>query len=524
MAAARQNSAKVDVEAFRIRRFVDRLIEMGEADVYDKPIAMVDLSREVEANGRAKLFRSVGPQRFQMTSGIGGGRRRLAAAFGCTPHDLAQTFVKRQANPQPVVEISSADAPVHAVITQGSDIDLTRLPFHLQHERDGGPYISSALDYSVDPATGRRNVGARRLMMRSRTTCYANLTAASDLKSMYLAAVARGESLPVSFVIGSHPVDFTAGGIRPQTDEVARIATLRGMPMGVVKSLTNDIRVPADAEAVIEGYFDHKGHRELEGPYGEFMGYYGPVKIDPVFHVTAITTRKDVLWHTVLHGGSRLAHTEHGQATALIAEVRAWSALRAVGIEPHMVAGVPASNGRQHIRVALARTVPGAPRLAISALFALPFVKHVFVVDSDIDVLNDDQMEWAMATRFSADRNLVVQDGYPSQSMDILAGKDKKMTKAGFDMTLPFDLPKTIVSEVPYPPRIERQPPRCQTVRQALERGPAYFLDLMQLLGSEDGREITLELHALRKEGVLSRTEPNGQWVLKGYEKPQSER
>lgn len=517
MASARQ-SADVDVEAFRIRRFVDRLIELGECDVHDGPLAMIDVSREVESNGRAKLFRNVGPQRFQMTSGIGGNRRRLAAAFGCSPHDLAQTFAKRQANPQPTVEIPSSEAPVHAVVVQGGDIDLTKLPFHLQHERDGGPYISSALDYSVDPATGRRNVGARRLMMRSRTTMYANLTALSDLKSMYLAAVARKEALPVSFVIGAHPIDFTAGGLRPQTDEVARIATLRGAPMAVVRSLTNEIRVPADAEAVIEGYFDHKGHRELEGPYGEFMGYYGPVKIDPVFHVTAITTRRDVLWHTVLHGGSRLAHTEHGTATALVAEVRAWAALRAVGLEPHMVAGVPASNGRQHMRVSLPRTVPGQARLAISALFALPFVKHVFVVDADIDVLADDQIEWAMATRFSADRDLVVQDGFPSQSMDILAGKDKLMTKAGFDMTLPFDLPKTIVSEVPYPPRLDRRPPRYQTVRQALERGPTYFLELMELLGSEDGREIALELHTLRKEGVLSRTEPNGQWVLKGHE------
>ena len=90
----------------------------------------------------------------------------------------------------------------------GEKVDLATLPFHLQHERDGGCYISSGLDFTIDPATGKRNVGARRLMLRGRREMRTNLTDNSDLKQMYLASVARKERLPVSFAIGTSPVDL----------------------------------------------------------------------------------------------------------------------------------------------------------------------------------------------------------------------------------------------------------------------------------------------------------------------------
>jgi 3-polyprenyl-4-hydroxybenzoate decarboxylase len=175
---------------------------------------------------------------------------------------------------------------------------------------------------------------------------------------------------------------------------------------------------------------------------------------------------------------------------------------------------MPSANGRQHIRVALPRAGGrGQARRAISALFAIPYVKHVFVVDDDIDVFSDEQVEWAMATRFRADRDLMVQDGFPPFYMEPMVAEDGTMTKAGFDLTEPWGKADTVGNWIAVAPRL-KPAPRYQTVRQALEAGPMFFYQLMEALGSDDGREISLELHALREEGVLDRLD-NGEWTLK---------
>ena len=199
---------------------------------------------------------------------------------------------------------------MHAIKITGKDVDLTKLPFHPQHALDGSCYMSSAIDYTIDPATGRRNVGCRRLSLRNRTECGINVTAPSDLKRIYTASVARGEKLPVTFTAGAHPLDFFAATTRQGGDELALVAQFRAEPAPVVKSLTNNILVPADAEVTLEGYLDERGYVEPEGPYGEYMGYYGAIHMDPVFHCTAITMRADVLHHTLLHGSAYRARPD----------------------------------------------------------------------------------------------------------------------------------------------------------------------------------------------------------------------
>ena len=133
----------------------------------------------------------------------------------------------------------------------------------------------------------------------------------------------------------------------------------------MVRGVSNGIYVPADAEAVIEGYFDELGYREMEGPYGEFYGYYGSMHIDPVFHATAITMRRDAMFQTVLHAGRFVGRMDSANLASLNAEVAAWRLLRAARIEPVAINFSLASNGRQHARVALKRGKPGEARLAL---------------------------------------------------------------------------------------------------------------------------------------------------------------
>jgi 2,5-furandicarboxylate decarboxylase 1 len=507
----------IDLDKFRLRRFAEQLIELGEVVVRHDPIALAELSAAIASTPKAMLFKDAGPDHLEMVAAVCGSRRRLAAAFGVDERQVAHEYMRRLGNAQPVIEVPSEQAPAHQLVQTGDAVDLTKLPFHLQHEYDGGVYISAGIDYAVDPLTGKRNVGCRRLMLRSRNTMRANLTDASDLKLMYLACLERGERLPVSYVIGSHPLDYLAATQRQPVDEFALVGTLRGEPAPMVRGVSNNILVPADAEVVIEGYFDELGYREMEGPYGEFYGYYGKMHIDPVFHATAVTMRADALHQTVLHAGRFVGRMDSANLASLNAEVAAWRLLRAARIEPTAINFSLASNGRQHARVALKRGAPGQARLAIAALFALATVKHAFIVDEDVDVFSDEEMEWAMAVRFRADRDLIVATDMPGFYADPTADQNGRVTKAGFDLTVPVGQPDTIDFRRAYAPVATNEAPRFNRVVDALNASPMHFGQLLAAMGSTDGREIALELDLLRERGVLTRL-PNGEWALKDSE------
>lgn len=512
------NTDGLDFERFRLRRLVERLTELGEVEVHDEPVPLADVSSVIEASDKAVLFRQAGPERVELVAGVMGSRRRLAIALGVEEKDAVREYERRLASPQRHFEVPSHAAPVHEVVLTGDDIDLAKLPFHLQHDLDGGPYISSAIDFSVDPATGKHNVGCRRLMLRGRGHLTTNLTAPSDLKLTYAGCVERGERLPISFAVGSHPTSYIAATSRRPGDEFDLVATLRGAPLPMVRGVTNGVPAPADAEMIIEGYLDELGYRELDGPYGEFWGFYGAAHIDPFFHVTAIAMRRDVLHQSMLHGVRNMARMEATPIGCLHTESAVRGALRAARIEATAVHAPDGVATGQHVRVALDPAAPkGQARAVISALFALPGLKHVVVVDSDIDVRDDAEVEWAVSTRFRPDRDLVVAEGLPGYYSDPTISENGTLSKVGFDATA--GLPgESMTNWRPTPPLVNRErragrADRAASVRAALRDGPLYFREIMEALGSDDGREIALELDELRAEGILTRG-PNWQWEL----------
>jgi UbiD family decarboxylase len=236
--------------------------------------------------------------------------------------------------------------------------------------------------------------------------------------------------------------------------------------MPVVKCLINELRVPADAEWVLEGYLGEEGYVEPEGPYGEFLGYYGGVKPNPLFHVTAITRRRDALFQTLTIGGASMSCTDTAQLTTLRTEVLVWRALETAIREPIAVYAPPATGGVYNVRIAMRQRVPGEARNAIAAAFgSLANVKNVFVVDPDIDVFSDEQMEWTLATRFQPDRDLVVASGFRTIPLDpSLADHESLGAKAGFDLTMPLRVKDALESQIPEPPRYEG--PRFGSVEQ----------------------------------------------------------
>lgn len=509
-------SNKIDTERFRLRNFVEKLVDLGDCEVHDAPVDLIDVGGVLDGNPRAVLFKAVGPEKAELVGNVMGSRKRLACALDTDERSLLGTLSARLNKLHPPVKVSSQQAPVQQVVRKDDDADLTALPVHLQHGADGAPYISAGIDYALFPGTGFTNVGCRRIMLRGPRRAGVDLIAPSDMRAIYLDGAARKEPVPVAYAVGSHPADFLAAMVAlPNVDELDIIGAMRGAPAPVVKCVTNDIYVPADAEYVIEGFLDPAGHVEPEGPFGEYVGYYGVVKRNPVLHVTAITHREDALFQTLTIGGRHLARTDTAQLSTMKTESAAWAALMASVREPLAVYATPSSGGMYNVRVALRQRVPGDARNAIAAIFGSHAeAKHVFAFDPDIDVFSEEATDWAFATRFQADRDLIVGSGFRVVPLDPSLGGARTGAKLGFDCTIPFGKTDSFEFSVPAAPALKTSTPYTSAAA-ALAAGPASFLELMAALGSKDGREIVRELDALYGAQRLGRLD-DGRYVLKG--------
>ncbi len=388
-----------------------------------------------------------------------------------------------------------------------------KLPAHLQHADDGGIYLGG-IDITVGIDRRHRNVGYRRLMIRGKSEAGIDLTAPSDCRTMFAAYVAAGKPMPMAIMLGAHPADSLCAvmGV-PIDDEIALMGGLRQSAVPLVRCVTIDAMAPADAEIVLEGHLDPRGWYEKEAPYGEFAGTYGVMKTNPVFHLTAITKRRDALLQTLTIGGRFLDATDTAHLNAVKTESAVWAALETAIREPVALHCPPGGTGVFNARLSMRPHFPGEARNAIAAAFASTGeVKNVFVVDDDIDVFSDRQMEWALATRFQPDRDLVVASGFRAVPIDPSLRGKLTGAKAGFDLTLPPGWRNDLRYKVPVPPQLDAAPAKPLTVAAALRGGPKFFRELMALTGSRDGRDVTQALDAIR--GDVGRL-PDGRYAQK---------
>ncbi len=494
-----QQLARNDLDRFRLRNFIEELGD-DELDVRNDPVDLADVAAILHGNPKAVWFRHINGASLQLVGNVVGSRSRLARAFGVAPDQILAELQRRLKLAPELIELSQSDAPVQEVVQLGDDADLTRLPAHLQHGLDGAPYISASIDYCIDPRTGITNSGMRRLMLRGPHEAGVDLNAPSDLRAIYQAAAAKGEKLPVSFVLGAHPIDTVSATMRIPGDELGLVASLRGGALPVVKCRTNDIRVPADAELVIEGYIDGRGYVEKEGPYGEYLGYYGVVKQNPVFHVTAITHRRDALFQTATISGGFMDMTDTSNLEALRTELNVWRALETVVREPVAVYAPVSAAGSLNVRMSLRQRYPGEARAALYTVLGSVGLKNAFVVDPDIDIFSDRQMEWAFGTRYQPDRDMVVITGVRASPLDPSLHGAPTGARAGFDLTWPMQHAGRWDLSIPKPPVYQGK--RFPSIHAALDDGPKWFEELMAATGSRDGREIVRELDTLRAKGL----------------------
>ncbi len=360
-------------------------------------------------------------------------RKLMALALDCKQENLAARFTERQGKPLAPVEVSNA--PVHESVKLGDDIDLTQVPLLTHYDVNAAPYITAGIVVAADPETGVRNTSYNRLMMAGQRELRIFMAVGRHLWTLHNKLERRGEALPIAIVVGVHPLfSLGAQAFTPSTDdEYAVIGGMMNEPLRVVQAKTVPILVPADAEMVIEGKI-LPGVRREEGPFGEFTGHAVSKDHRPVIDVTAITHRKNYLFQDV-HAG----YTEHKLMGAVPREAALIKAVRQTVPTVKNVCMPVSGNCRFHAYISILKRAPGQAKNAICAAFASDMLlKHVIIVDEDIDVFDEEQVLWAVSNRFQADRGLVIIPNAQGSELDPSAGPGGVNAKMGLDATKPL--------------------------------------------------------------------------------------
>lgn len=416
-----------------LRDWIDRLDATDRLTVARPGIALrhqlASIAKRLDGT-RATLFPQPGGHPLAVVSGLVSARAWIAEAMGTDEAGLLATFQAAALNPLPWREVASA--PVQEIVHR--DIDLTRLlPVPTHNEHDSGPYITAGLAIVRNPETGVQNVSIHRLQVNGARRLGA-LLLPRHTHHFYEIAERTGAPLEIAIVIGVDPLTLLASqAVLPvDHDELEVAGALQGRPLPVVKCLTSELRVPAEAEIVIEGRLLPQV-REPEGPFGEFPQYYGPRADRHVIEVDVITHRRAPIFHTIVGGG--LEHLLLGgiprEATLLAHLRRSFPGVRDVHLS---LGGV----GRYHLRVQMTKRQEGEAKNVMLGAFAGHYdIKQVIVVDEDVDIHDATEVEWAVATRFQADRDLVVIPGAQGSKLDP-STQDGVGAKMGLDATKPL--------------------------------------------------------------------------------------
>ncbi|GIJ22978.1 UbiD family decarboxylase [Micromonospora lutea] len=384
---------------------------------------------------RAVLFRDVAGAEFPLAGNLVGDRADLAEAMGCLPQETATRYLAALDRPRPWTPVPDGNAPVLARRLDGEAL-LSRLPLTVQHEHDAGRYLTSALLVVRDPQTGATNLSINRMLAvgeRSLRT----LVLPGRLRRILTGTERRGLDLDVAIVLGVDPLLGLASQA-PATDrsldDLAVASALRTGPLPVVRCPVNGLPVPADAEFVLAGRF-RADVREPEGPFGEFPRTYGPSAPAPVIELLTGWHRDGAVCQTILSGGR-----EHFLLGGIPREAALLRTLRWAHPQVTAVRLTEAGSCRLHAVVAVrGETAGSSMNVLLSTLGAAGTVKHAIVVDDDVDIHDDEQVGWAMATRVQADRDVLVLPRAAGSGLDPSA-TGGTTAKLGIDATVAGDV------------------------------------------------------------------------------------
>lgn len=415
-------------------------------------LSSVQKKLQVEGKLPILLFERIQGHAMPVLTNLFASKRHLALALDTTPEKVVARFAEAQKNRIPPRTVKSG--PVKDIVLTGDKADLRMLPIVTHCEKDAGPYLSSGVTIIRDPGSGCLNAGIYRNRYLSPRTLTMNMAPLCHAAEVARLAEARKQHVDAAIVIGHHPALGMASQQRGHLGEfeLETMGGLLGEPVDVLRCETVDVLVPADAEIVIEGRIRTDAWED-DGPFGDYWLYYAPPKKARVFEVTAITHRRDAIFHDVFNvGPEHLVLFSLGMEGVVLEQLQQ--------LVPQVTAiNVPVSGSGNLVYVQIRKDMEGlGVNAALAALGAYRF-KCAIVVDEDIDIFDDQQVIWAVMTRTQADRafftvpgsyiSRVDPTGYPPwHSGD--RGERLLSTRLGVDATRPLD---PSFPEVAEPPR-----------------------------------------------------------------------
>lgn len=405
---------------YRIKKEVDPRYELG---------AVINTK-----NGRQPfLFEKIKGYRSSLAAGLGGDRDLLADSMGISSSDLLPKLIDSIVNPIPTT--LRATGPVQENLVTG-DFDLADLfPIPTYHADDSGAYYVSGILVVKDLSGRKRYTSIRRMQYLggNRTNI---LITSNELKEQYAHFEKLGEPMEVAVMFGIVPAVVLSSQISTHlyhTDKLDVAGALLGQSLDVVKCKTVDLDVLAEAEIVLEGrMLPHE--REMEGPFGELAGYYGFRSPQPIVEFSAVTYRNNAICQTIFPSSD-----EEKLPMALVREATLFSTVRQVVPNIKAVHIPMGGVARYHAVIQIEKKSEGDGKQAALAAFASDKdLKHVVVVNDDVDIFDSDDIEWAVATRVQASEDIFIvpgAKGSPLEASHNLKGVSDKM---GIDATYPL--------------------------------------------------------------------------------------
>jgi UbiD family decarboxylase len=398
-----------------MREFIEKMRKAGlVTDVKDEVSPDMQAPKMAAGTDRLLFFHKIGGHRAVMN--LTASRRSLALALGIDEKEMVKIL---------------ADAKYDGKVTEDGTLpmqkpDLAKIPIMHHFPKDAGKYLTSGIVFSR--WDGVENASIHRMQVLDDHRAAARLVEGRHTHVMLRKALAQGEKLPVAVTIGTHPaVTFASCTRVPDGLELSYAAELMGGEL-VVKRCSNGVLVP-DAEIVLEGYIT--AELTEEGPFVDITGTYDPVRMQHIIEFTGMYTKPDFIYHGILPGGD-----EHKMLMGAPYEPKIYRAVAGV-TEVRNVVLTKGGCGYLHAVIQIRKSTQGDAKNAIMAAFAAhTSLKHVVVVDEDIDPEDLQDVEYAIATRVRGDLDVMVITGARGSSLDPCQLEDGTNVKIGVDATM----------------------------------------------------------------------------------------
>ena len=412
-----------------LRSFIDALDKNGELTRIKKPVSTeFEMAGIINANSEKPVyFENVKESRYPVVAGLVSSKDLIARSLGINKVQLLPKLLAAIEHPAPPQVV--ANGACQEVLE--TNVDLTMLPIMHYTEKDGGKYIASAVSIVKDPQFGR-NMCFHRLMLKDKNHFVARIVENRGTDSALKKA---GGELEIAFCIGnSTPVLLSAATtLTMGVDELGMANALEKTEL--VKCKTVDLEVPADCEFVLEGKITKE--KATEGPFLDLTGIVDRERQQPVVEIKCVTHRKNPIYQTILAGKN-----EHKFLMGMPKEPTIYNEVSKV-CQCKDVYITPGGCSWLHAVVQIKKQNADDGRKAITATFeGHKSLKHCVIVDEDINIYDPQDVEWAIATRFQADKNTIILSNQPGSSLDpsgdLTEGKKATTAKAGLDATAPL--------------------------------------------------------------------------------------